>query len=97
MSLSRVLPPIEHPLFVRSPARKASVDLVTAFGLASVGTMLACYALEELSQYFVLGFALACWAAALYGWLSGAWPFTVVELVWGFVALRRFVKRRARR
>jgi hypothetical protein len=73
------------------------MDALTAFGLASVGAMLACYALEERSAYFVLGFALACWAAALYGWLSGAWPFTVVEAIWGVVALRRFVRRRATR
>jgi hypothetical protein len=71
------------------------VDLVTVFGVASVGAMLACYALEERSQYFVLGFAFACWAAAAYGWLSGAWPFTVVEAIWGLVALRRFARRRA--
>jgi hypothetical protein len=68
---------------------------MTAFGLASVGAMLACYALEERSPYFLLGFALACWAAAAYGWLIGAWPFTVVEAIWGVVALRRFVRRRA--
>lgn len=71
------------------------MDGLTAFGLASLGTMLACYALEERSLYFVLGFALACWAAAAYGWLTGAWPFTVVEAIWGVVALRRFVRRNA--
>jgi hypothetical protein len=43
---------------------------------------------------FVLAFSLACWASALYGWLAGAWPFTVVEGVWGFAALRRFAKGR---
>jgi len=72
------------------------VDPITAFGLASVGVMLACYALEERSPFFVLGFAVACWAAGAYGWLTGAWPFTVVEAIWGIVALRRFGARRAR-
>ncbi|MDP9280855.1 MAG: hypothetical protein M3P38_02025 [Chloroflexota bacterium] len=71
------------------------MDPLTAFGLASVGAMLACYALEDRSPYFVLAFALACWAAAVYGWLTGAWPFTVVEAIWGLVALRRFARRRA--
>jgi hypothetical protein len=56
--------------------------------------MLLFYALEDRSRAFVLAFALACWAAAAYGWLAGAWPFTVVEGVWGFVALRRFSQRR---
>ena len=71
------------------------MDPITAFGLASVGAMLFCYALEGRSPYFVLGFALACWASAVYGWLSGAWLFTVVEAIWGVVALRRFARRRA--
>lgn len=71
------------------------MDPLTAFGLASVAAMLALYALEERSPYFVLGFALACWAAAAYAWLAGAWPFTLIEVIWGVVALRRFARRRA--
>ena len=35
------------------------------------------------------------WASAVYGWLNGAWPFTVVEAIWGVVALRRFARKRA--
>jgi len=69
------------------------VDALTAFGAVSVGAMLLFYALEERSRWFVLAFAFACWASALYGWSAGAWPFTVVELIWGFVALRRFGRR----
>ena len=71
------------------------MDPLTAFGLASVAAMLACYALEERSPQFVLAFAVACWAAALYAWLAGTWPFTVVEAIWGAVAVRRFLRRRA--
>jgi hypothetical protein len=71
------------------------VDPLTLFGLVSVGAMLACYALEERSPYFVLAFALACWAAAAYAWLAGTWPFTLIEAIWGVVALRRFARRRA--
>jgi hypothetical protein len=93
--LSRFLPRLVPPLLERRPARTATLDLLTAFGLASVGAMLACYALEDRSPYFVLAFALACWAAAAYGWLTGAWPFTLIEAIWGAVALRRFVRRRA--
>lgn len=79
----------------RQPAKKTSVDPLSTFGLASVTAMLVCYALEERSPYLVLGFALACWAAAAYAWLAGAWPFTLVEAIWGAVALRRFARRRA--
>jgi hypothetical protein len=71
------------------------MDALTLFGLVSVGAMLACYALEERSPNFVLAFALACWAAAAYAWLAGTWPFTLIEAIWGAVALRRFARRRA--
>ena len=70
------------------------MDALTAFGLLSVGAMLACYALESRSPAFVLGFAVACVAASAYGFLQGAWPFGVVELVWSGVALRRWWVRR---
>ena len=69
------------------------MDMLTIFGLASVAVMLLCYALEERSSAFVFAFAVACWASALYAWLAGTWPFTVIELVWGVVAMRRFAAR----
>lgn len=65
-------------------------DLPTTFGVLSLSAMLLFYALEERSRWFVLGFAMASWASALYAWFAGAWPFTAVELIWGLVALRRF-------
>ncbi|MGE5276685.1 MAG: hypothetical protein ACM3SU_06805 [Acidobacteriota bacterium] len=71
------------------------MSLLTGFGLFSVGAMLLCYALEERSPWFVLGFAVACAFASLYGFLQGAWPFGIVEAVWSTVALRRW-RRRAR-
>jgi hypothetical protein len=69
------------------------LDPVTAFGVASLSTMLVSYALEDRGRRWVLVFALACWASAAYGWMAGAWPFTVVEGVWGVVALRRYLRR----
>ncbi len=70
------------------------MDATTAFGLVAVSAMALCYALEDRSRWFVLGFALASWLAAVYALLAGAWPFTVVEAVWGAVAVRRFARRR---
>ena len=70
------------------------LDPVTAFGVASLSAMLVSYALEARGRGWVLAFALACWASAAYGWIAGAWPFTVVEGVWGVVALRRYLRRR---
>jgi hypothetical protein len=69
------------------------VDPLTLFGFAAVAAMLGFYALEDRSPYFLVAFAVACWAAALYGWLAGAWPFAVVEAIWGAVAVRRFLRR----
>ena len=66
------------------------MDLLTVFGALSVGAMLVFYALEHRSRRFVLAFAGACLASSVYGFLQGAWPFGVVELVWSGVALRRW-------
>jgi hypothetical protein len=70
------------------------VDALSLFGLAAVSLMLACYALEERGAGYVLGFALACALASIYGFLQGAWPFGVVEAIWSLVALERWRKRR---
>jgi 16S rRNA (adenine(1408)-N(1))-methyltransferase len=59
--------------------------------------MLVFYWLEPRSAIFSLGFAISCWSAAAYGWLAGAWPFAVVELVWGGVAVGRYARRRTAR
>ena len=67
---------------------------LTAFGFVAVGTMFATYWLEDRSAWFVLAFAAACAASALYGLLADALPFAVVESAWAVVALARFRKRR---
>lgn len=66
------------------------MDWLTAFGLFSVSAMLACYALEARSPWFILAFAMSCVLASLYGFLQGAWPFGVVEAIWSIVALMRW-------
>jgi hypothetical protein len=67
---------------------------LTAFGLFAVTAMLVCYALERRSPWWVLGFALACWLGSIYGFLQGAWPFGLVEGVWGVVAAVRWWRMR---
>ena len=71
------------------------MDALTAFGLVAVTAMMICYALEPRSPWFILGFAAACALGSIYGFLQGAWPFGVVEVVWALVALRRWMKRAA--
>ena len=66
------------------------MDSLTLFGLFAVIAMLVTYALEKRSHWFILAFALSCWMGSLYGFLQGAWPFGVVEAIWGLVALRRW-------
>ena len=63
------------------------------FGMAAVSLMLVCYALEARSPWFVLGFAGACVLGSVYGFLQGAWPFGLVEVVWAGVALLRWLRR----
>lgn len=62
---------------------------VTAYGLCAVAFMMAMYALERRGRIFIVGFALGCLAASAYGFLSGAWPFGVAEIVWSAIALMR--------
>lgn len=63
------------------------------FGAVAVAVMLGAYALEERSHHWILVFAAGCAASAVYGWLAGAWPFTVAEAIWVVVALRRWRRR----
>lgn len=69
---------------------------LTLFGLFAVTAMLVCYAFEDRSRWFILGFALACILGSVYGFLQGAWPFGVIEFIWALVALRRWNGSRAR-
>ncbi len=59
-----------------------STVAVTAFGVLALTFMMTMYALEHRAPRFVLGFAVGCVLSSLYGFLSGAWPFGVVELIW---------------
>lgn len=68
------------------------MDPLTIFGLLAVTAMLVCYALENRSRWFVLGFAASCVLGSIYGFLQGAWPFGIVEGIWSLVALRRWRK-----
>jgi len=67
-----------------------TTNALTLFGAVAVTAMLVFYALESRSPWSVLAFAGACLASSLYGFLQGAYPFGVVELVWSGVAVRRW-------
>ena len=67
---------------------------LTVFGLFAVTAMMVCYALEQRSHWYTLGFAAACGLGSVYGFLQGAWPFGVVEAVWMVVAFHKWVRTR---
>jgi hypothetical protein len=69
--------------------------MLTAFGVTALAVMMVMYALERRHAGFVLAFALGCALASLYGFVSGAWPFGVVEAIWAIVAVHRFASRSA--
>ncbi len=63
--------------------------IVTAYGVASLTFTVLMYAFEARGRAFVAGFSLGCLLSSGFGFLSGTWPFGVVELVWSGIALRR--------
>lgn len=67
------------------------MNQVTVFGALAVSFMMVMYALERRHRLFILAFAFGCLLSSAYGFLSGAWPFGVVEVVWSGVAIRRFL------
>jgi hypothetical protein len=66
------------------------MDGLTLFGFVAVISMLAFYALEDWSHWFILCFVVSCLLSALYGYLQGAPPFAFVEAIWSLVALYRW-------
>lgn len=64
--------------------------MLTLFGIAALTFMMTMYALEKRGRGFILAFSCGCLLASLYGFLSGAWPFGIVEAIWAGVALNRY-------
>jgi hypothetical protein len=69
--------------------------VLTIYGACVVTFMMVMYALEARHRRFVLAFALGCALSSSYGFLSGTWPFGVVEAIWALVAVRRYRERPA--
>lgn len=78
-----------------SQAKVVPMNAVTFFGALAVSFMMVLYALEQRHPAFILAFAAGCLLSSAYGFLSGAWLFGVVELIWSGVAVRRYLSRRA--
>ncbi len=68
--------------------------MLTAYGVTVLMFMMLMYALERRGPAFVLAFAFGCLGSSLYGFLAGAWPFGVLELIWSGIAVRKYVRLR---
>jgi hypothetical protein len=68
----------------------AEAMAITIYGVVAVSFMMTMYALEARGNVFIALFALGCVLSSIYGFLSGAWPFGLVEMIWAGVALRRY-------
>lgn len=67
---------------------------LTIYGVTVLLFMMAMYALERRHVRYIAAFALGCALSASYGFLSGAWPFGVVEAIWCVIAVRRYLLTR---
>lgn len=65
-------------------------SLLTGFGVIAASVMVTSYALEDRHRDWIAVFALGCAATAVYGVLTGAWVFAILETVWAGIALLRF-------
>lgn len=64
--------------------------VVTIYGVCAVSFMMAMYTMERRHRRFILAFAVGCLLSSAYGFLAGAWPFGVVEVIWSGIAVRRY-------
>lgn len=63
---------------------------ITIYGVCALVFMISMYALEGRGAIYTLAFAFGCVLSSVYGFLAGAWPFGVIELVWCVIAVRRW-------
>lgn len=64
--------------------------MLTVYGVVALTFMMLMYAFEHRDRRFILAFALGCALSSSYGFLSGVWPFGVVEAIWCVIVMNRF-------
>ncbi|MEM0140103.1 MAG: hypothetical protein QXZ44_05785 [Ferroplasma sp.] len=69
-------------------------DILTVYGSIVLALMMIFYLLEKRNIVYTLFFAITCFGSSLYGFLSGVYPFFVIELIWGAFALKRFIQNK---
>jgi hypothetical protein len=58
------------------------VTAITLYGVVALTFMMVMYSLETRGRGYLLAFCLGCALSSVYGFLSSAWPFGVVEAIW---------------
>jgi hypothetical protein len=80
-------------LWAVAVAGRSHWDALTAFGAMAVTFMMVMYWFEPRAPGYILGFACESIPSSLYGFLVGAWPFGIVEVLWAGVAIKRYSDR----
>jgi hypothetical protein len=70
--------------------------MLTLFGSIAVAIMFLSYWMESRSKWMVLLFAGGSALTSAYSGLVAAYPITVIEALWAFAALHRFLSRHRR-
>ncbi len=63
---------------------------VNTYGAVVLAIMMVFYAVENRNPRFTLYFGITCIFSSAYGFLSGAWPFGIIEIVWTGVSFRKY-------
>ncbi|MCA1708879.1 MAG: hypothetical protein LC808_38630 [Actinobacteria bacterium] len=66
------------------------MDAITLFGVVALTFMMTMYAFESRGRPYILAFCGGCLLSSAYGFLSGVWPFGIVEVMWAAIAYRRY-------
>jgi hypothetical protein len=64
---------------------------VNIYGALVLVIMMVFYFRESRGSVYTLLFGITCFFSSSCGFLSGAWPFGVIELAWGLMTLRKYV------
>jgi hypothetical protein len=81
---------IEFVIAALPAHQPAQFETLMAFGAAGVTLMLFAYAHEKISPNCALLCAVGCLMAAAYGFVQGAWPLGIAQVVWAVAAVRRW-------
>jgi|YelNatPaOPRAMG01_1025707.scaffolds.fasta_scaffold00191_31 hypothetical protein len=69
-------------------------SVLNIFGSVDLAVMLLFYISEDSKPLFSALFGITCIGSSAYGFLSGTWPFGVIEIIWAVFSINKFFTRR---